>query len=91
MENQPESTQTSMKSKVVYKWVFLFMYNIEVEFPFSCFHLKDLEDTEFPFKFVEGPLDDESRKIPFKLFSGQNYCLFSKIEHGKKPFLSLIN
>ena len=60
------------------------MYNIEVEFPFSCVHVNDLEDSEFPFDLVDGPLDDESRKRTFKLFSGLNYCLFAKIQEGKR-------
>ena len=83
MPNLPPPTQTALRSKVVYHWVFLFMYNIEVEFPFSCVHVKDLEDSEFPFDLVDGPLDDESRKRPFHLFSGLNYCLFAKIQEGK--------
>ena len=83
MSNLPPPTQTESKSKVVYNWVFLFMYNVEVEYPFSCYHLNDLEGTEFPFKFIDGPLDDETRKKPFHLVSGQNYCLFAKIQCGK--------
>ena len=83
MPNFPDPTQGSSRSKVVYHWVFLFMYNIEVEYPFSCVHINDLEDSEFPFNLIDGPLDDESRKVPFLLFSGLNYCLFSKIEEGK--------
>lgn len=88
MENQPPATQTSSRSKVVYNWVFLFMYNIEVEFPFSCVHLRDLEDSEFPFNLIDGPLDEESRKKPFELFSGLNYCLFAKIQEGKSKIKS---
>lgn len=59
------------------------MYNIEVEFPFSCVHLRELEDSEFPFQLVDGPLDEDSRMEPFQLFSGLNYCLFAKIEKGR--------
>lgn len=82
MATPPQATQTSGKSKIVYNWVMLFMYNIDVEYPFSVYHVKDLEETEFPFHYVDGPLDDNARKEPFLLFSGQRYCLFSKIEQG---------
>lgn len=57
------------------------MYNVEVEFPFSCVNVKDLVETEFPFYLVEGSLDDESRKLPFTIFS-QTYCVFGKVQEG---------
>ena len=79
---EPTQEQRASKSKVVYHWVILFMYSEEVEFPFSYVHVKDLKDSGFPFKLVEGPLDDNSRKVPFKLFSGQRFCLFAKIAQG---------
>lgn len=89
MNNPPESTQSSARSKIVYNWVILFMHNIEVEYPFSVFHLNDLEDSEFPFHLIDGPLDDNARKQPFVLFSGQNYCLFAKIEKGLFMIVSI--
>ena len=88
MPNLPESTQCqgqgAPKSKVVYHWVILFMYDVEVEYPFSYYHVNELQDSEFPFQLVDGPLDAESRREPFPLFSGQKYCLFAKIEKGKQ-------
>lgn len=78
------STEASQgrPSKVEYRWVILFMYNAEVEYPFSCEHVKDLEASGFPFYLVDGPLDDESRTVPFQLFSGRKFCLFAKIQNG---------
>ena len=80
----PAPTQGTVSSKISYHCVFLFMYNAEVEFPFSCVKLKDLVNTSFPFNLVEGSLDDESRKTPFNLFGTQQYCLFAKVQDGKK-------
>lgn len=59
------------------------MYDAEVEYPFSSVHLRDLQDSTFPFQLVDGPLDDESRMIPFELFPNQKYCLFGKIQEGR--------
>lgn len=42
----PPPTQ---KSRVVYKWVILFLYCEDTEFPFSCVSLASLENSNFPF------------------------------------------
>ena len=81
MDNPPESTQSI--SRVTYSWVILFMYSVDVEYPFSCMNLRNLANTDFPFYLIEGSLDDNSRIIPFKLFSDDKYCVFAKIEIGK--------
>ena len=84
MEKPPEATQDMSKSKVNYTWVILFMYSVEAEFPFSCENLNNLEGTDFPFYLMEGQLDNKSRIIPFKLHSDQPYCVFAKVQKGKK-------
>ena len=58
------------------------MYNPDVEYPFACYNIKDLVETDFPFFLVEGSLDNDSRKVPFKVFSEEKFCLFAKIEQG---------
>lgn len=85
MANVPEATQSGSKSSVVYHWVILFMYDVEVEFPFSYTHVNDLDGSEFPFPFhlIDGPLDDQSRMIPFELFTDKKYCVFGKIQEGR--------
>lgn len=83
MSNLPEPTQATSKSRVSYSSVILFMYNVEVEYPFSCQNLNNLVDTDFPFYLVEGCLDDESRMIPFQLYSDQKFCVFAKIQFGE--------
>ena len=42
----PPPTQ---KSNVVYKWVILFTYCEDTEFPFLCVPLSELENSNFPF------------------------------------------
>lgn len=83
MDNLPEPTQGS-RSRVTYSSVILFMYSVEAEFPFSSVNLNNLNDTNFPFYLVDGSLDDKSRVVPFKMFSEQTFCLFSKVQKGKK-------
>ena len=45
----PPPTQTNSKSTTVYKWVILFLYDEDTEFPFSCYPLISLENSDFPF------------------------------------------
>ena len=85
MSNTPEASR-DCASKVPYRWVFLFLYNVEVEYPFSCENVKDLECSGFPFHLLEGPLDDESRTVPYQLFTGQKFCVFAKVQSGRKHF-----
>lgn len=81
MDNPPEPTQTT--SRVTYSWVILFMYSVEAEYPFSCVNLNNLANTDFPFYLIEGALDDESRVVPFNLYSDNKYCVFAKVQKGK--------
>ena len=83
MDTPPEPTQKLAQSRVTYNSVILFMYSVDAQFPFSSANLKDLTDTDFPFYLVDGALDDDSRTVPFKLYSDQSYCVFAKVEHGE--------
>lgn len=89
MSNPPEATQKDSKSRVVYHWVILFMYDIEVQYPFSYAHVNELQGSEspFPFYLIEGPLDDDSRKVPYELFPDRKYCVFGKIQQGRNFFI----
>lgn len=81
----PPSTQPSGKSNVVYKWVILFLYDENTEFPFSCVALVSLGKTDFPFHVIEGSMDASIRKEPIKLSCfdpSERYCIFAKIEEG---------
>ena len=42
-------TQFGGKSSTVYRWVILFLYCEDTEFPFSCVPLTALENSNFPF------------------------------------------
>lgn len=87
---------TQSKSAVVYKWVILFLYSEDTEFPFSCYQLSSLEKTNFPFHAIEGSMNAELRRQPIELSltgePNEKYCIFTKIEDGmycfiyKKPF-----
>lgn len=47
MSLTPPLTQT--KSGTVYRWVILFLYSEDTEFPFTCVPLTALEGSNFPF------------------------------------------
>ena len=44
----PPPTQSG-KSMTDYKWIILFLYSEDTEFPFSCVPLAVLEKSNFPF------------------------------------------
>lgn len=80
----PPSTQPSGKSCIVYKWVILFLYDENTEFPFSCVSTASLEGSNFPFYVIEGSMDVTLRKEPMKLdgLGESRFCIFAKIEEG---------
>lgn len=82
----PAPTQVSTKSTTVYHWVILFLYDENTEFPFSCEALATMKNSDFPFHAIEGSMDASMRNepIPLSTFGGQMYCIFAKIEKGKK-------
>lgn len=45
----PPPTQGSGKSVTVYRWVILFLYSEDTEFPFTCVPLSAMENSNFPF------------------------------------------
>ena len=49
-EEMIPATQAGGKSSTVYKWVILFLFDEDTEFPFSCVSLASLQKTDFPFK-----------------------------------------
>ena len=79
-----QSTSTT-KSSTNYQWVILFLYDEDTEFPFSCVPLVNLENTNFPFRVIDGSMDASIRREPIALsyFGGEKkYCVFAKIEEG---------
>ena len=45
-----QSGSQSGKSSTVYRWVILFLYCEDTEFPFTCVPLTALENSNFPFQ-----------------------------------------
>lgn len=89
----PPQTQSSQggKSSTVYRWVILFLYNEDTEFPFTCVPLTALENSNFPFNAINGSMDANLRMQPIQISSlngNHLYCIFAKIEDGM--FFNLI-
>ena len=70
-----------------YKWVVLFMWQLNEEHPFSVVPLHHFKKSQkFPFELITGPLTDKSRLVRYKLDNvpGNGHSIFCKIEEG--PF-----
>lgn len=82
----PPQTQSTAVSNRVYNWVFLFNFDLDNEFPFTCVLLEHLKrGPDFPFHLISGHLGLADRLKPreFSGLQGGKYCVFSKIELGK--------
>lgn len=93
-EGNPPSTQPSGKSSIVYKWVILFLFDENTEFPFSCVSTASLEGSNFPFNVINGSMDAELRKEPIQLDAlegSKRFCIFAKIEEGTLKSQSGLN
>ena len=76
---------TQGKSPFRYKWVILFVWQLNEEYPFSSVPLSVLGNNDFPMYLITGPLNDKSRTNKFQLSNlpGRKYSIFMKIEEGK--------
>lgn len=84
MATEPPSTQSNAPSSRSYTWIFLFNYDPNNEYPFTCVNLSKFKGTDFPFDLISGHLGLEDRLKPRELMgiSGQRFCLFAKVEEG---------
>lgn len=77
------------KSQTQYKWVILFLWHFDCEYPFSMVPLEIFNgDSGFPMHLITGPLTDESRMGSHTLSSlaNNNYAVFCKVQEGKYVF-----
>ena len=81
---QPPFTQFSQNSDRKYDWIFLFNYDPNNEFPFTCIETDFFKGTDFPFFLINGHLCLQDRLKPRNLpkLSGSKFCVFAKVEAG---------
>ena len=77
-------TQDVGYSHIEYAWAILFDNDKDAEKPFLIVPLKIFENTDFPFKAVEGIMSPGFRaKVwTFSNFPGRQFRIFAKIERG---------
>ena len=80
------NTQDLGKSKNSYAWVILFEFNKDKNNPFRAVPLRDFLKCEFPWKSIEGVMNNEQRirLVEFAIFPGKQFYIFGKIQYGKK-------
>ena len=80
-DQPPPSTQVSTQSRRSYAWIFLFKYDPNSEFPFSCVSIKKLKGNDFPHHVISGHLGLGDRQKVRQL-AGSKQCIFAKVEEG---------
>ena len=76
-------TQSEKKSQNKYAWAVLFSRNVNLKEPFSLVKLRDMLNTNFPWKIIKGEMSFHSRMQIHELPCLPNPCyIFAKIQYG---------
>lgn len=75
-----------------YLWCILFVWDPDVEYPFSYYQLGMFPKQEMKPVWISGDLDSDSRKkkLKFSYFPGKKFSLFGKVEKCKWYYIDYI-